>query len=145
MIKYYKKAENILDLNFLDYDNELNDLNRIGDFFRKREFTFSQPARMGEKFKSTLNDSKNLTVVLNCNFKKLKYTESKENISGIICSDYKQNEFSIQCDEIILATGGIENTRILLNENLYRSFNNVNIGKYFMDMQFGKRENFLFK
>ena len=144
LITYYKEAENILDLNFLDYDAESNDLNRIGEFFRKREFTFGPPTRMGNKYKSTLFDSKNLTVVLNCNFKKFIYSESKENISGIICSDYKQNEFSVMCDQVILSTGGIENVKILLNENLYRSFNNVNLGKYFMGHAIWKTGEFFY-
>ncbi len=141
---YYKKAENILDLNFLDYEAELNDLNRIGDFFRKREFTFSPPTRMGKKYKNLLSVSENITVVLNCNFKRLKYTDSFENISGIICSDYKKNEFSILCREVILATGGVENTRILLNENLHRSFNKVNIGRYFMGHAIWKTGEFFY-
>ena len=144
LITYYKKAENILDLNFLDYDAELNDSNCIGDFFRKREFSFSQPTRMGNKYKRILNDSKNLTVVLNCNFKKLKYTESKENISGVICSNYKKNEFIILSDEVILATGGIENTRILLNESLNRPINKTNLGRYFMGHAIWKTGEFFY-
>ena len=129
---YYKEAESVLDLNFLDYDAELNDSNRIGEFFIKREFTFSPPTRMGKKYKDALSVSSNVTVVLNCNFQKLMYKEPNENICGIICLDSRQNELSILCDEVILATGGVENTRILLNENLHRSFNKSNVGRYFM-------------
>ena len=129
---YYKEAEKILELQKLDYEDENKSESIIGDYIKKRQFTFSPPVRMGKKYKDDFKKSKNLTLILNCNFNKLIYKEFSGTISGLICSNFQEKKFNLSFNQIVFASGGVENNRFMLNEKINYNLKNKNIGRYFM-------------
>ena len=83
-----------------------------------------------------LKSLKNLTLILNCNFNKLIYKEFSGTISGLICSNFQQKKFNLSFNQIVFASGGVENNRFMLNEKINYNLKNKNIGRYFMGHAF---------
>jgi choline dehydrogenase-like flavoprotein len=126
--KYLGEACNILDIknNFKDYE--------LGGYFRHIDYKLSGPVRFKEKYLDVLKRSKYCELLFNGNLFNLE-TDGNRIREAIFKAD-KNKTFKIKSKFYILATGGMENSRLLLWSNklsggrLIKNANNL--GKYWM-------------
>ena len=93
------------------------------------------PIPQQEKYFEYLQTKQNLFVFLNSNLVKL-LTDGEKILSATF-ANYQSESRKISADKFILATGGIENSRILLYNNIVNKGKLVKnprtLGKYYMD------------
>ena len=127
---YLNKASNILEIDSEYDDKVLN--NEYG--VKKISFKFSPPVRFGQKYKYLFNES-NLDLFLNSNL--VNFDKVGDSISSATFKSYKSNEIKLNAKTFILATGGIENSRLMLAINQKNNLSLFNkampIGKYWME------------
>jgi hypothetical protein len=114
----------------LEIDHEFNKA-KINEDFNQVEFKFSK-VKFNEKYYNHVTKTKNIILLLNSQFLYFKGT-NKLIKSGVILSNKKQKE--IFSKFFILASGGVENSRLLLwsRENNNGLFNkDLPIGNYWM-------------
>lgn len=80
-------------------------------------FQFSPPVRFGEDYRQELKQSNNIDVYLYANVIDFDTTESASQIKRAKVSSLTENTFWVKAKHFVLATGGIENARILLYAN----------------------------
>ena len=105
---------------------------------RKTTFSFSEPpARMGSKYRETIEASDNLVCLLNANVVDIDLNENTDAVSSLQLSDYSANRFRVRGRFYVLCHGGIENPRTLLNANrqMKQGIGNDNdlVGRFFME------------
>jgi len=110
---------------------KLNDFERI-------DFWWSPPTRFSEKYKSELEDSDNVFCYLNSNVVDIILDEGNgSSVSTISVKNYVGLECAVKARTYVLAAGGIENARMLLNSNsqLHNGVGNGfdNVGRYFSE------------
>jgi choline dehydrogenase-like flavoprotein len=80
-------------------------------------FRFSPPTRFGSAYRQELLDSDNVSVFLNCNAADLPLTDNKNAVDSMKIVTNDRRSFYIRAKHFVLATGGLENPRFLLNCN----------------------------
>lgn len=129
---YLNKASSILNLN-----NIRNDIIFEEDGIKEIDFVYSKPVvRFGqEKYKDYISKSKNIFLVLNANVLSIHTNGKTVDYLNVVDEDRWQTKLSARI--YILATGGIENSRILLWSNELSNGqlikNNETLGKYWME------------
>ena len=97
----------------------------------------SPPTRFGKEYRQELKDAGNITVYLNANVLEIKSNETATQVTGLKVACIDGAEFSVTAKIYILATGGMENARILLLSNQVASAglgnDNGLVGRFFMD------------
>ena len=135
--KYYLEAFNYLDIGkkFKKnlYDNFKSKTNLINKF--KSDLVdsyqiekYSLPTNFGIKYYNFIKFNKYIHLFEKSRL--IKFNFNKSSISNAICY-VDEIKFNIQANDFILATGGIENTKILLQSNKIIK-KNKQLGKYFM-------------
>ena len=113
----------------LDIDNTFRKSN-INKYFNQIEFQYSK-VRFNEKFRDHISKSNYIDLLMNAQV--LKFL-GEENFTKSVEFLFKGQKFKISSTFFILASGGIENSRILLftkqQNNLLK--NNSSIGMYWM-------------
>ena len=100
--------------------------------FEWRALQFSPfPFRFGERYRSKLNEAKNIDVYLNANLVSFESNRSKTVCKKATFRSVNGKEVKVSAKYFILSTGGVENPRLLLN--MKALFANRNIGKYFAE------------
>ncbi len=98
---------------------------------------FSPPTRFGTAYRNDLASAEGLSVYLNANLVDIETNDSADKVTGVklACLDGKQ--FRARARHYVLAAGGIENARLLLNANRVQKAGLGNqfdqLGRYFMD------------
>lgn len=139
---YYRGAEKLVGIDpFADLENKQNDwasteIDRLK--VRAPYFQFSSPpTRFGTEYREDVLQAQNIDVLINANLKDIQLNESKNHVDRIHVVSINGNEVFIQSKQIILACGGIENPRILLNctNDIPAGLGNQNgvVGKYFIE------------
>lgn len=141
---WYLKAQSLMKLG--DFDDELLriknneveplafDQNRV----RPKLWKHSDPPLLfGVEFLSQLKSAKNIDVYLHGNHVGFEMEEDAQRVSCTRIASLKGHRARIYADIFVLATGGLENPRILLNSerDVGRALGNSNdlVGRYFMD------------
>lgn len=132
---YRDEVFEILDLRQVGlHDRPVDDL---GDF-SEVEFYFSQPTHFGEKYLRELEESENIKLVLNASVTSLRADTATGEITQLEVKSTKSgNSYAVNAKIYVLALGGIENPRLLLNSNMDISAGIGNakdlVGRYFME------------
>jgi choline dehydrogenase-like flavoprotein len=127
---YFDEASKILEIN-TEYDDELLN-SEFG--VKKISFNFSPPVRFGKKYENIFIGN-NLDLFLNSNL--VNFTKMGSSIDTGTFRSFNSNSFQIKSKTFVLATGGIENSRLMLalnqknNNKLFRK--EMPIGKYWME------------
>ena len=146
LLNYYQEASNILRINAFDlkqasgislpnnYHQILNDT----DFIFTNFYRFSRPpVQFGKVYRKELLDAANINIYLNANVSRINLNESGERVTELLFSTFVGVEHLVRAKSYILATGAIENARLLLlSDNIQQTgIGNQydNVGRYFME------------
>ena len=95
------------------------------------------PVDFKEKFGSEIKNSKNIDCYLNANLTDMTLSEDHSHIIGIEVKNYDKDAYHPKVKTYILATGGMENARLLLsfNKQAKNGIGNDNglVGRYFCE------------
>jgi choline dehydrogenase-like flavoprotein len=98
---------------------------------------FSPPLRAGKVYRAELRDSNRIQVLLHANVTNILCDSDIANVEQVEVQTLQGVRFTVRARHFVLATGGIENTRLLLSSNSQAStgLGNCNdlVGRYFMD------------
>ncbi len=142
---YYLRAQPILDLGEYHYENleillsgtGLNALELDDKRLTTALYGQSPPTRFGQKYRQELGDASNINIYLYANLLELATNESGSTITQLEVASFGGPKFKVQAKQIILATGGMENARLLLLSNNLNKHGLGNehdlVGRYFMD------------
>lgn len=99
-------------------------------------FRFSPPTRFGPRYTPDLEAQENLTCLLNANVRTLE--RRGDRIVSVTVQPLDGRAFTVQAERFVLAQGGLENTRTLLNLRGDASDDGIglrspHLGRYFAD------------
>lgn len=101
-------------------------------------FQFSTPpTRFGIEYREDILNAENIDLLINANVSDIRLKDGNTQVDRIRAVSLNKNHVSIQAKQLILACGGIENPRILLNcrKDVPPGIGNQNgvVGKYFIE------------
>jgi choline dehydrogenase-like flavoprotein len=139
---YYERAHAICQLGPYNYDvgfwaeKETRPLPFLGQRIQTNIIQ-TRGVRFGSAYRAGLVGAANITVLLNANALEIETTDNAATATRIPVACLSGNRFAVTAKLFILATGGIENARILLLSNKVRKagLGNQNdlVGRFFMD------------
>jgi choline dehydrogenase-like flavoprotein len=95
------------------------------------------PRRFGEYFRDEVAASKNIICFLNANVTELISDNNENNIISVNIETLSNKQFNLKAKNFIIASGGIENSRLLLASNKInaKGLGNSNdmVGRFFME------------
>jgi len=151
LVPYYSEAARLVEIEAFNLVNEDQSFRypeepTHGSFFPKpspspeivtRHFYISPPTRFGEKYRNELEGAANVEVLLNSNVIRFDCRPGENKIQQVVLLNQKNQSIRVQADQFVLACGGLENPRLLLNSN--HQFKNGlgnqsgKVGRYFME------------
>ena len=146
---YYKRAHKIIELGDFDYDqhkmSERLDHPILPFDSENVETQLSRyhRQRFGLTYQNTLNDADNISIFLYATVTSINLTSNKHRVKNLTVKTLKGNQFTVTAKKYVLATGGIENARILLlnNQDMPNGLGNENdlVGRFFQEHIWFKR------
>lgn len=141
---YYRRAQTICQLGAYSYEPEdwAEGATRplelaAGAALRTGLYQYSPPTRFGEVYRSDLGSGEGITVYLHANVVDIETNESASSVTGLHIACLDGRRFRATAKVFVLATGGIENPRLLLSANRVAKPGLGNghdlVGRYFMD------------
>ena len=95
------------------------------------------PVRFGKVYRDSIDKLKNVKVYLHANATRIIQDQNTEEVTGVKVKTLSGLNLKVNSRFTILATGGIENARLLLNSNEISEFgignDNDLVGRYFME------------
>ena len=105
--------------------------------YRETRFWMSKPTRFGEKYADEISRHANIDCYLNANVTDIHLSDDHQRTLYYEVKNYSMKRFEVHAGRFILATGGLENARILLNANkqMVTGIGNQNdlVGRFFTD------------
>ena len=143
LLPYYEKAQAVCQLGPFAYAGEdwresgAQALTFAGGSFGTRALHYSPPTRFGAVYREPLKAAENVIAYLHANVVGLETSPRAEHVTGVKVACVAGNRFRVRARCFILATGGIENPRLLLQSNQIQSKGLGNehdqVGRYFME------------
>jgi choline dehydrogenase-like flavoprotein len=142
---YYQAAQKLCQLGPYEYDNLAPWLQATGmaamafDPRRLKTalFQVSPPTRFGPVYHDALEQAENVSVFLHANVVELRTDDTASRVVGVRATSLDGPPFDVTARIVVLATGGLENVRLLLVSNRVRKAGLGNthdvVGRYFMD------------
>lgn len=141
---YYDQASSICQLPSDKYDMVSNDsptdepyLLRTNTTIHTHIFHKSPPTRFGVAYRESLNSAENIQIFLHSNVQEIETGENGNAVDTVRIKNLQGSQYRIRAKYFVLATGGIENARILLLSNKVhkRGLGNDHdiVGRYFTD------------
>jgi choline dehydrogenase-like flavoprotein len=122
---YVARSQPIMELGKYDYDSveeyarELGlptlplDNNRLISVMKHQ----SPPTRFGDKYRQQMKESKNISVYLHSNVLQLNSNASASHVTSADIACIEGPSYTLKAKKFVLATGGLENPRIMLLSN----------------------------
>lgn len=123
--KHYKKAYKILNIEKQEIEDSTLDFKEL--------IPYSINIASGNFVKESLEDlikNPKIDVVLNTKLSKINFDQS--HVASIMVKNKNNDITNIELNKLVLSTGGIETTKILLDQ-LPSKFQSPSLGKYFME------------
>ncbi len=120
---YYAKAQDVCDLGPPVYDDRV--LEHFGipnprldpNKLRAHYWMLSPPTRFGQKYAKTMEQSKNIKVLLHANVIHLQTNAAASHLEHVDVSTLEGKRAKIRAKRVVICCGGIENARLLLLSN----------------------------
>jgi choline dehydrogenase-like flavoprotein len=142
LLPYYERAHQICQIGPFDYDPEswgAADENRTLIQTRRlisKMFQISPPTRFGSIYREEISRAENITTIYHATVTDLNVSTYENEITGVRAVDLSGRQINVKATIYILATGGIENARLLLNSGDVNTGGLGNsrdlVGRYFM-------------
>jgi choline dehydrogenase-like flavoprotein len=144
---YYARTHELLQLGPVNYDPAFweaavnrADVRRL-PFTKQKVYDvisqFSPPARFGKLYQARLSNAQHVDVYLYANVIDIQSDANGQTIQSVQVKTLTGRSISVRAKQFVLATGGIENARLLLASNKIQAngIGNDNdvVGRYFMD------------
>lgn len=143
LVPFYRRAEALCEIGPFDYENTAWDGAGEGQplpFAAERLLTTRyqvNPLRFGEAFRDDLGHARNVTACLHANVLEIETDDAAKRVTGLRAATLAGKEFRIRARRYVLATGGVENVRLLLlSDRVQRGgLGNGNglVGRFFME------------
>lgn len=140
---FYERAQSICQAGPFAYDADAWEdaqtpqLPFIGNRVKTTMFQFGPSAAFYQEHRDQASQASNITIYLNANVVELETDETAKTVTRVRVACLSGNEFWVSAKIVILATGGIENARLLLlsNQTQKTGLGNQNdlVGRFFMD------------
>lgn len=142
---YYQKAIEVCQINSFAFDDAeaWSDNGRNaplplpGGEVMTRFFEYSPPTRFGWTYRPDVDKASNIKTYLNSNVLEIVPTEDAASVDRLRVGTLSGRRFEVRPKLVILATGGIENARMLLLSNSVEKSGLGNgrglVGRYFME------------
>jgi len=140
---YYKRAQSVCKVGAFTYEPELWEdaqTQRIpfaGDRVSTSMFQLAPRTIFTHDYREEVGHSSNITTYLNANVVEIETNETAKTVTRVRVACLQGNQFWVCAKVFILATGGIENARLLLlsNKTQTTGLGNQNdlVGRFFMD------------
>ncbi len=142
---FYRRAQPVVGLGPFEYDNldfwqekiKQPDLPVKETRLRTEVYNRSPPTRFGKEYRQELGDAKNIRVYLNANVLEILPNEAATQVTRLNVTCIDGPAFTVAARKFILATGGMENARLLLLSNSIAKNGLGNdrdlVGRFFMD------------
>jgi len=140
--KYYDGAAAIVQIPSFDEGEDAQrqhtePLVRDSDAFVTKQFHMSPPTRFAERYGQALADASDVSVYLGANVVCIEANEAGTRIDRVRVATLSGRRFDVESRRYVLATGGIENARLLLiSDGVHRAgLGNDRdlVGRYFME------------
>lgn len=140
---YYRRAQNVCKLGRYDYDSR--NWHDVGggplpvdsDLLQTRVYQFSHSTDFGLAYRAELDNAENIDVYLNANLVDILTDDGAARVTSLRAATLGGCEFEVRARHYVLASGGIENARLLLASTSARKDGLGNdhdqVGRYFMD------------
>ena len=144
LVPFYRRAASICQLNGYP-DDSGDDQHPTGQRFLfdgdgsvvNKLFYLSAPTRFGVEYRNQLIDSSRIQVCLHANVVEIVTNRSGSNVESLEVQTLAGNRFWVRAKMFVLASGGIENARLLLQSDRQQSggLGNQNdlVGRFFME------------
>ena len=143
LVPFYERAQSVLQLGPFAYaGNDWETAERPQAAFRADTFTSavfqqSPPTRFGQVYRDEIRNASNIDTYLYANVLEIETNESARAATRLRVASLERNDFFVSARVFVVATGGIENARLLLLSNRFnrRGLGNQNdlVGRFFMD------------
>jgi choline dehydrogenase-like flavoprotein len=140
---YYDRAQELCQVGPPDYDPGQWDLKQTPPLplasgnVRTRLVQFSPPTRFGVRYREAVLKAPNISVYLHSNVVRIVPSANGKEVKRLDVATLTGNEFNVLARVIVLATGGLENPRLLLasNQVMPKGVGNDNdlVGRFFGD------------
>ena len=141
---FYERAHRLCEVELTDYrpewlEQELGvpKLPLDPAVFSTKLLKYSPPTYFGEHYRAALEAADNVTVLLHANVLEMEVNEAADRVTGLRCATTDGRQFAVKGQLYIVATGGIENPRLLLLSNSVKPQGLGNdhdlVGRYFME------------
>jgi choline dehydrogenase-like flavoprotein len=141
---FYGRAQAICELGPYPYDPEDWQTDRAAPIsfgpdarLRTGVYQYSPPTRFGAVYRQDLAAADGVTIYLNANLVDIDTDGEAHEVTGLRFACLQGPKIRAQANHYVLATGGIENARLLLNANKVQRAGLGNgfgmVGRYFMD------------
>lgn len=140
---YYRRASEIIGIQPFD-SSLISDIRTRSPIARALEsdaftcHTYQKKAtRFGQEYGPEIKKSRNVLALLDANMTDLNVSRGRRMISSLSVKTFRKNEFIVKAKVYVLACGGMENARILLNsDQAFESGignHHGHVGRYFME------------
>lgn len=147
MLPFYARAHDVVQLGPFEYDPDFwqeavgNPDFRLlpldGGMVHTLVSQFSRPLRMGRAYHHELEQAATLTTLLRANVVDIETDAGGHRVERVHVATLSGNRFAVRARYFVLATGGIENARLLLSSTRRRSSGLGNehdlVGRFFME------------
>jgi choline dehydrogenase-like flavoprotein len=134
--RYYERAQDVCELGPYDYRPERwaratssSPLLAANASLAPVVYQFSPPTRFGLAYRAALRDARNVRVLLHANALRLERAPGTARVERIRVATLAGRRFDVRATNVVVATGGIENARLLLLSDLGNEHDLV--GRYF--------------
>ena len=139
---YYEQAADVVQIQ--PFDNKLDEgqggegaVILQSETVATKRFHFSPPTRFGAVYRRELATAERVNVLLNANATDIETNEGGSRVSQIRVATLGGRTFAVRSKVFVLATGGIENARLLLVSDSVQKAGLGNqhdlVGRFFMD------------
>jgi choline dehydrogenase-like flavoprotein len=144
---YYRAAAEYCEIGTADYDvggaaaafknPRIAEMPLSGSGLMSTIYRFSPPTRFGEVYRARLEKAKNVEVLLHANVLNMELSHDANRMESVRVGTLSGARFTVAARRFVLATGGLENARLLLlSRNVAkRGIGNQHdlVGRYFME------------
>jgi choline dehydrogenase-like flavoprotein len=141
---YYRIAQGLVEAGPYNYDDHETVESLVGgklalkgDELTLGMYQYSPPTRFGESYRTIIERARNIRTLLHTNALEIETEEGGSTVTGVRLGCLNGRRHSVRARNYVLATGGIENPRLLLASNSRQKPGLGNrrdlVGRFFMD------------